>query len=160
VIGFISTSVTSSIIHTYYSAITGLYNSQFIVAHALGFSVSASRLLATDLNTETITSNHYEGFLPFLVPSPWNLGTQIKNSPGINPIPESESYVTTDGQSASLSWYKKPIRGLRSDFYFRTEYGIHLTVTFLIPWGALSDERTGLSFVCAVGLCQRSLFRS
>jgi hypothetical protein len=72
---------------------------------------------------------------------------------------ESESYVTTDGQSASLSWYKAPIRGLRPDFLFRTEYGIRLTVTFLIPWGALSDERTGLSFVCAAGPCQRSLSR-
>jgi hypothetical protein len=71
----------------------------------------------------------------------------------------SESYVTTDGQSASLSWYKAPIRGLRPDFYYRTEYGIRLTVTFLIPWGALSDERTGLPFVCAAGPCQRSLSR-
>jgi hypothetical protein len=35
---------------------------------------------------------------------------------------ESESYVTTGGQSASLSWYKALIRGLRPDFYFRTEY--------------------------------------
>jgi hypothetical protein len=30
---------------------------QFNVAHALGFSVSTSRLLATDLNTETSTSS-------------------------------------------------------------------------------------------------------
>jgi hypothetical protein len=73
---------------------------------------------------------------------------------------ESESYVTTDGQSVSLSWYKAPIRGLRPDFYLLTEYGIRLTVTFLIPWGALSDERTGLSFVYAAGPCQRSLSRS
>jgi hypothetical protein len=72
---------------------------------------------------------------------------------------ESESYVMTDGQSAGLSWYKAPIRGLRPDFYFRSEYGVRLTVTFLISWGALSDERTGLSFVCAAGLCQRSLSR-
>jgi hypothetical protein len=72
---------------------------------------------------------------------------------------ESESYVTTDGQSASLSWYKAPFRGLRPDFYFRTEYGIRLTVTFLIPWGALSDERPGQSFVCAADPCQRSLSR-
>jgi hypothetical protein len=38
---------------------------------------------------------------------------------------EAESYVTTDGQSASLSWYKAPIRGLRADFFFsvrNTEY--------------------------------------
>jgi hypothetical protein len=33
-----------------------------------------------------------------------------------------------------------------------------LTVTVLFPWGALS-ERTGLSFVCAAGPCQRSLSR-
>jgi hypothetical protein len=68
-----------------------------------------------------------------------------------------ESYVTTDGQSVSLSWYKAPIRGLRPDFFLRSEYGIRLTVTFLIPWGALSDEWTGLSFVCAAVPCQRSL---
>jgi hypothetical protein len=72
---------------------------------------------------------------------------------------ESESYVKTDGQSAGLSWYNAPIRGLWPDFFLRLEYGIRLTVTFLIPWGALSDERTGLSFVCAAGPCQRSLSR-
>jgi hypothetical protein len=32
---------------------------------------------------------------------------------------ESESYVMTDGQSASLSWNKAPIWGLRPDFYYR-----------------------------------------
>jgi hypothetical protein len=31
-------------------------------------------------NTESSTSNHYEVFLPFLVQSPWNLGTQLKLS--------------------------------------------------------------------------------
>jgi hypothetical protein len=51
---------------------------------------------------------------------------------------ESESYVTTDGQSASLSWNKAPIWGLRPDIY----YSLTLSVLFL--WGALSDERTGL----------------
>jgi hypothetical protein len=73
-----STSVTNSLNHTQYSAIANLHTFQFTVAHAQKFSVSASRLLATDLNTETITSNHYEAFLPFLVQSPWNLGTQLK----------------------------------------------------------------------------------
>jgi hypothetical protein len=46
---------------------------QFIVAHTLRFSVSTSRILATDLNTETITSNHYEVFLLFLIQSPWTV---------------------------------------------------------------------------------------
>jgi hypothetical protein len=31
---------------------------------------------------------------------------------------ESESYITTDGQSAILSWSKAPIWGLRPDFYY------------------------------------------
>jgi hypothetical protein len=32
-----------------------------------------------------------------------------------------------------------------------------VTVTVLFLWGAFSDERTGLSFIYAVGYCQRSL---
>jgi hypothetical protein len=32
-----------------------------------------------------------------------------------------------------------------------------VTVTVLFLWGALSDERSGLSFVCAAGPCQRNL---
>jgi hypothetical protein len=32
-----------------------------------------------------------------------------------------------------------------------------VTVTVLFLWGALSDEWTGLSFVCAAGPCQRTL---
>jgi hypothetical protein len=43
---------------------------QLTVAHALGFLVSNSRILPTDLNTGTITSNHYE-FLSFLLQSAW-----------------------------------------------------------------------------------------
>jgi hypothetical protein len=42
---------------------------------------------------------------------------------------EPESYVTTDGQLASLSWNKAPIWGLQSDFYYCQ------TVVFL--YGAL-----------------------
>jgi hypothetical protein len=42
--------------------------------------------------------------------------------------------------SASLSWNKAPIWGLRPDLYYCQ------TVAGLLMWGALSDERTGLSF--------------
>jgi hypothetical protein len=77
--GFISTSVTSYLNHTYYSTIADLHNVQFTVALALRFSVSISRLVATDLNTETSTSDHYGVFfLPFLIQSTWSLGTQVK----------------------------------------------------------------------------------
>jgi hypothetical protein len=46
----------------------------------------------------------------------------------------------TDGQSASLSWNKAAIWGLRPDLYYCR------TVAGLMMWGALSDERTSLSF--------------
>jgi hypothetical protein len=53
---------------------------------------------------------------------------------------QSQSYVTTDGRSASLSWNKVPLLGLRPDFYYCQ------TVAGFLRWAALSDERTGLSF--------------
>jgi redox-regulated HSP33 family molecular chaperone len=48
-IGFIGTSVTTSLDHTYYSAIADLHNLQFTVTHALGFSVVTTRLLIAEL---------------------------------------------------------------------------------------------------------------
>jgi hypothetical protein len=32
-----------------------------------------------------------------------------------------------------------------------------MTITVLFLWGALSDERTGLTFIYAAGPCQRNL---
>jgi hypothetical protein len=61
-----------------------------------------------------------------------------------------ESYVATDGQSASLSWNKAPIWGLRPNFYYCQ------TVAGLLLWVALSDERMSLSFTIAAGHHQRS----
>jgi hypothetical protein len=66
---------------------------------------------------------------------------------------ESESSVMTDGQPASLSWNKAPIWRLRPDFYYCQK------VAGLLMWGALSDERTGLSCKSPAGPRQRSHFR-
>jgi hypothetical protein len=66
-----------------YSAIADLHIFQFTVAHSLELSVFTSRLLATDLNTETSTRNHYKVFLIFRLQSLWNLGN--KNSSGLAP---------------------------------------------------------------------------
>jgi hypothetical protein len=49
---------------------------QCTAAHTLGFSVFTSRLLATDLNTETSTSNHCQVFLSLLLQSLRNPVTQ------------------------------------------------------------------------------------
>jgi hypothetical protein len=77
---------------------------------------------------------------------PWNFGTQVKS------IPESESYITTDGQPASLSCNKTPI--LQPDLYYC------LTLAGLLILGALSDERTGLSFTIPAGLASAVIFGS
>jgi hypothetical protein len=84
-----------------------------------------------------------------LAGSRWRYSTPLPHEL-LSRLSESESYVTTDGQSASLSWNKAPIWGLRPDFYYRR------TVAGLLMWGALSDGRTGLSFTIAAGPCQRS----
>jgi hypothetical protein len=73
--------------------------------------------------------------------------TQVSST---NEQSQSQSYVTTDGQSASLSWYQAPIWGLRPDFYYCQR------VAGLLTWGVLSNERTGLSFTIAAGPRQRS----
>jgi hypothetical protein len=103
-----------------YGAIADIHNLQFTVTHKLGFSVSTNRLLATDLNTETSTSNRYEVFLPFLVQSPRKLGTELKLFWTLlaESQSQSQSYVTTDGQLASLSWNKAHIWGLRTYLYY------------------------------------------
>jgi hypothetical protein len=61
-----------------------------------------------------------------------------------------QSYIMTDGQSASLSWNKASIWGLRPGFYYCQ------TVAGLLIWGVLSYERTGLSFTIIAGLRQIS----
>jgi hypothetical protein len=71
----------------------------------------------------------------------------------LNDLCQIVSYVTTDGPSASLSWNKAPIRGLRPDFYYCQ------TVAGLSMWGALSDEKTGPTFTIAAGPRHRSHFR-
>jgi hypothetical protein len=67
---------------------------------------------------------------------------------------ESESYVATDGQSASLSWNRAPIWGLWPDCITIRQ----LRVCWCEPL-SLSDKRTGLSFEIAAGPCQRSFSR-
>jgi hypothetical protein len=126
-------------------------------SYIMRFPVFTSRLLATDLNTETCTSNHYETFLLFRLKPVWNLGT--KNSSGFTPpayevthtalelivsLPRLKSKSHCDWRSVSQSvLVSSPQLGL-------------MTVTALLLWGALSDERTGLSFVRVIVCSSKS----
>jgi hypothetical protein len=65
-----------------------------------------------------------------------------------------KSKLCYDRRSASQSVLEKaPFCRLRPDLYYC------LTVAGLLMWGALSDERTGLSFTIAAGPRQRCHFR-
>jgi hypothetical protein len=56
---------------------------------------------------------------------------------------QRQSYVTTDAQSASLSWCQAPIWGLWPDFYYCQ------TVAGLLMWDALSDGEDGsVVYIC------------
>jgi hypothetical protein len=101
-----------------------------------------SRPYRTELSTELCTTPLHDGFVSLI----HGFSTTIDFS-------ESESNVTTDVQSASLSWNKTPIWGLRPNFYFCQ------TVAGLLMWDAVSDERTGLSFTITAGPRQRNHFR-
>jgi hypothetical protein len=86
--------------------------------------------------------------------SSWQLN---RSSPLTNSLPDwltatsqSQSYVMTDGQLASLSWYQTLVWGPRPGCCCCQ------TVAGLLMWYALSDERTGLSFTIAAGLHQHT----
>jgi hypothetical protein len=65
---------------------------------------------------------------------------------------QSQSRITTDGQSASLPWYQAPIWSLRPDYYYCQ------AVVCLFMWGDLCDERTDLPLTSDAGPRQRSHF--
>jgi hypothetical protein len=67
---------TISLNYKQYSAIADLHTFQFTVAHALGFSGSTNRILATDLNTGSIASNHYLTYC-HLLPTGHSTGTPL-----------------------------------------------------------------------------------
>jgi hypothetical protein len=82
---------------------------------------------------------------------PAGLRCRYSNPPshGLSPLMSwVEFYITTDGQPASLSWYKAPIWGLRPDLYYVYDsYGL------LLVGRPLWRE----DFIYAAGPCQRNL---
>jgi hypothetical protein len=76
-----------------------------------------------------------------------NFRTQVKSI-------QSQSHITTHSQtSQSVSLRVEPHVGLM------TRYVLLFDSYGFVLWGALSDERTGLSFVYAAGHYQGSLSR-
>jgi hypothetical protein len=69
--GFIDAFFVQSLLITINTALSLIYTLSSSSLHTRQNSVSPSRLLATDLNTETSTSNNYEVFLSFLLQLPW-----------------------------------------------------------------------------------------
>jgi hypothetical protein len=134
-----------------------LYNlsySQSIIALPLIYPLHKSlghaiRFLATDLLQElslqiTMRSSGHFFFQSLWTADPPELDPILQSSLSESES-ESESYITINGQLATLSWNKAPICGIRPHFYYCQTGG-----GFLF-WGALSDERTGLSITISAG---------
>jgi hypothetical protein len=62
-IGFIDAFFVQSLLITINAALSLIYTLSSLPLHTHYYSVFTSSILATDLNTGTITSNHYEVFL-------------------------------------------------------------------------------------------------
>jgi hypothetical protein len=82
----------------------------------IGF-IGTSLQLHSMITVQTLNS--------FLITSVWRISDY-----SLAPFNESESYITTDSQSASLSWNKTPIWSLRPDIY------LSLTITALFLWAS------------------------
>jgi hypothetical protein len=63
------------------------------------------------------------------------------NCPSPSPSP---SHIATDNQSVSKSWCRAP-SGAHDQIFFSFLY---MKFSVLFNWGALSDERSGLLFLC------------
>jgi hypothetical protein len=69
-------------------------------------------------------------------------------------LTESESYVTTDGQSASLSWNKAPNWGIRPDLYYLCDSCGFVVLgrplnpywRYCIPFICIAEHKTQVSF--------------
>jgi hypothetical protein len=142
---------TLSLNYTYYTGNTAdLHTFQFTVVHALGFSVSTSRLLVTDRSTETstqITTNIIHKISQ----------SHFKSSQAFYELPVAVSYrelnwTQLDSKSKSKSHYdwrsvSLPVLVSSPGWGSWPDVSTCLKVTVLSMWGALSDERSGLSFV-------------
>jgi hypothetical protein len=80
--------------------------------------------VATDLNTESITSNHYEVFLQFLIQSPWTA-----ESPQLNPIVQFRLSYSQSQITLRLAVYRqsvhfgvKPLEIHKEEIFFSTEF--------------------------------------
>jgi hypothetical protein len=90
-----------------------------LLAHSRSWPLVNTPQLNCQLKCSAISSQH-----------PLQNSTELTQS-------QSQIYVTTDGRSASLSWNKIPIWGLRPDLYYCQ------TTAGLLMWDALSEESTG-----------------
>jgi hypothetical protein len=129
-IGFIDHFITQHVIALNYSAIANFDNLQFTREHAKSFP---ARSVFCSSCFVTVSNNTYSSAF------------------GLKSSVNSDSILTEifDRQSASLSWNKASIWGLRTDFYYCQ------TIAGLLMWGTLSDDRMGLWFTIAAGPRQR-----
>jgi hypothetical protein len=118
-IGFTDPSLYNlSLNYNQYNTVADLHTFQFTVVHALGVAVATSRILATELNTGTITSNHYEVFLSWDCRLPEFRSTTTQISISISSLISSQSVLHYDRRSVGQSvLVSSPHLGLMTRFF-------------------------------------------
>jgi hypothetical protein len=95
------------------------YTSHFTITHTSVHShVFTSRCLVAASNGGRSPSSEFLNWPRPQLPTSTSNSSQRLNPSNPLTATESESYVTTDGQSAGLSWNKALIWGLRPHFYY------------------------------------------
>jgi hypothetical protein len=146
-IGFIGTSLQLQLIITAHTLNSLLMTSVWRISLDLDLLDRTLHWLSIILGTSL-----YAVVFPFS----WCCWTASSNSL-IQLVPasqnQSQSHIATDRLSVSKSWCRAPSGA--HDQIFITVWQLR----YFFLWGALSNERTGVSFVYAAGPCQCSLSR-
>jgi hypothetical protein len=120
----------------------------WVYCHVTGFWVTNKAGLGFDVRIYTTGYKIHKSLTHcHLLPTGHSTGTVLTSKWTVSPSPSpspSPSHIVTDGQSVCLSWCRAPAGAHDQIFSFFFSY---MKVAVLFIWGALSEERSGLSFV-------------
>jgi hypothetical protein len=100
-----------------YSTVATLHTFQLTVAHALGFSVFSSRILATDLTQELLLQITMKSSCHFLF-NPFGMLTLQNSTQFSNAKIQGQSYFATGVYRQSVCLGVKPLETHDQRFYF------------------------------------------
>jgi hypothetical protein len=103
------------------------------------FRVQVPRESSPHFTVSNLSFPNLEGQVPLFI-STRNRAAQLYPQESA----QSQSYLSTDGHSASLSWYQATTWDQRRNYILLSRKLSSDIFCLILLWGALSDKRTGL----------------